>query len=104
MAMTTRDSVGTVYVALITDGRYAGAIKVGFTTNLRRRMQQLRAVVIASEAGSFTQEQHLRRVCGREHRINPRWPEWFTTDVLEVLAPAWERMFGVELPAPMVAA
>ena len=98
MAMTNRASKGTVYVARITSGFYAGAIKVGFTSNLGRRMRQLHAEVIASAPGSFIQEQYLVRQCDREHRMLPHWREWFREDALVTLAPAWERMFGTDLP------
>lgn len=97
MATTRRSSKGVVYVVRIVDGFHAGSLKVGFTQNLDRRLKQLHGELIASAPGSFVQEQHLLSLCPREHRMNPRWREWFTDAVLEVLAPAWERMFGVDL-------
>lgn len=96
MVMTSRDSKGTVYVARIVDGFYAGAVKVGFTSDLERRMKELQAEVITSAPGSYIQEQHLAGIC-RAHRMFPHWREWFTNEVFDVLAPAWERMFGAPL-------
>lgn len=98
MATTHRGSHGTIYVARIVDGFHEGAIKIGFAQNLDRRMRQLHGEIIATAPGSYVQEQFLLRLCPRAFRINPRWPEWFSDDVLDALRPAWGRMFDADLP------
>lgn len=96
MPMTTRQSVGTVYVARIAYGYHAGLVKVGFTQQLDTRMKQLEARLIASAPGSYLQEQELLALCPREYAAGR---EWFNDDrVLAVIAPAWQRLFGHAFP------
>lgn len=112
MAMTCRSSTGVVYVAWVGPR----LVKVGFTQNLDRRLSQLdqqgrslhaidgprsrRGAVrlIAAAPGAYIQEQHLIALL-RDHRSRPyrRAREWFRPSALDVLADAWERMFGVAL-------
>lgn len=102
MPICHRDSFGTVYVAW-TGETHQGPLKVGFTCDVERRMRQLsrdvhhRVALIASAPGSRIQEQHLIDICA-EHRNRLRHRqsrEFFHDSALNVLAPAWERMFGV---------
>lgn len=96
MAMTHRGSVGFVYVA-----RARGAIKIGFTTDIERRIGQLGGELIASAPGSFIQEQHLVRTLAayRSNRPILRGREWFTDEVLEPLTAAWSLMFDAQVAA-----
>lgn len=112
MPMTTRSSHGVVYVAWVGPR----LVKVGFTQNLDKRLRQLDqqgrsllrdlgpevdrgpADLIGAAPGSYIQEQHLVTSM-RAHRSRPATHsrEWFGPTVLDPLAAAWQRMFGVTL-------
>lgn len=96
MPMTHRGSVGFVYVAWV-DYQGQAAIKVGFTTDVAKRMRRLKGDLIHSHPGSFLQEQRLHAFC-RRFRCQPSWPETYRPEVWPVLTSAWSRVFAAELP------
>jgi hypothetical protein len=94
MAMAHRGSFGFVYVADVD-----GVTKIGFTSDVDRRMRQQGGVLIASAPGSYVQEQHLIRLCAGHRSTKPYTAgrEWFLPSVWGVLPEAWERMFGFSI-------